>query len=84
MAVLTYVVLLEKAVEGWQVLNNELSEDPLVCLDSKQSGGEVGWGKKVFDQGAHHPQNILFFKKEQQTRNHLQKSRMRGSIKGQQ
>lgn len=72
----TYVMLLQKAVQGWQVLNNELPEDPLVCLDSEQSGGEVGGREEVFDQGAHHPQNVLLLEKKQQTGNNLQESRM--------
>lgn len=52
---LTYVMLLQKAVQGWQVLNNKLSENSLVRLDSQQSGGEVRWRKEVFNQGTHHP-----------------------------
>lgn len=68
-------MLLQKTVEGWQVLNNELAENPLVSLDTQQSGGEVGWRKEVFDQGTHHPHHILFLEKEQQTGNHLEGSR---------
>lgn len=64
-------MLLQKTVEGRQVLNDELAENPLVCLDTQQSGAEVGWREEVFDQGTHHPQNILLLQKEQQTGNHL-------------
>lgn len=69
--IFTYVVLLEKAVKSWQILNNKLSKDPLVCLDPQQSGGEVGGRKEVFDQGTHHPHSILFLQKEQEAGNNL-------------
>lgn len=64
-------MLLQEAIEGWQVLNNELAENPLVRLDTQQSGREVGRRKEVFNQGTHHPQHILLLKKEEQTGNHL-------------
>lgn len=67
----TYVMLLQQAVEGWQVLNNELAENPLVSLDTQQGGGEIGWRKEVFNQSTHHPQHIFLFKKEEKTGNHL-------------
>lgn len=51
----TYVMLLQKAVKGRQVLNNKLAENSLIRLNAQQSGGKVRWRKKIFDQGAHHP-----------------------------
>lgn len=53
--IFTYIVLLQQAVKGGQVLDNELAKDPLVCLDAQQRGGEVGGREEVFDQGTHHP-----------------------------
>lgn len=64
-------MLLQEFVEGGQVLNNELTENPLVCLDAKQGGGEVGWREEVFNESTHHPQHVLLFQEEQQTGNHL-------------
>lgn len=69
---LTYVVVLQKAVEGRQVLNYELAQDPLVSLDAQQGGGEVGGRKEILNQGTHHPQYVLLFQKKQQTWNHLE------------
>lgn len=71
-------MLLQETVEGRQVLNNELAENPLVRLDAQQSGGEVGWRKEVFDESTHHPKGILLLKKEQQTGNHLGRARHNG------
>lgn len=34
---LTYIVLLQQAVKGGQVLDDELAKDPLVRLDAQQS-----------------------------------------------
>lgn len=53
--VFTYVMLLQQAVKGGQVLDYELAKNPLVRLDAQQSGGEVGGREEVFDQGTHHP-----------------------------
>lgn len=68
---LTNVVLLQQAVEGWQVLHNELAENPLVRLDAQQGGREVGRGEQVFDQSAHHPEHVLLLQEEEETGNHL-------------
>lgn len=53
--IFTYIMLLQQAVKGGQVLDYELAKNPLVCLDAQQSGGEVGGREEVFDQRTHHP-----------------------------
>lgn len=66
-------MLLQQAVKSGQVLDYELTKNPLVRLDAQQGGGEVGGREEVFDQGAHHPQRVLLLQEEQQTGNHLRK-----------
>lgn len=68
-------MLLQQAVEGWQVLNNELAQNPLVCLNTQQCGREVGRRKEVFNQGTHHPKGVLLLKKKEQTGNHLRETK---------
>lgn len=66
-------MLLEEVVQGREVLNDELPQNPLICLDPQECGGEVGRRKEVFDQSTHHPQCVLLLQKEQQAGNDLDK-----------
>lgn len=68
---LTNVMLLQQLVQARQVLHDKVSQDPLVCLDSQQRGAEVGGGKQVLDDGAHHPEGIFLLQEQQEAGSYL-------------
>lgn len=71
MLALTDVMLLEQLVQARQVLDDEVAQDPLVCLDTQQGGAEVGGREQVLDDGTHHPEGILLLQEQQEAGGHL-------------
>lgn len=68
---LTNVMLLEKFVQPWQILHNEMAQDPLVGLHSYQSGAEVGGRHQIFNDGTHHPKGIFLLQEQKQGSHYL-------------
>lgn len=75
---LTDVMLLEQLVQAGQVLDDEVAQHPLVCLDTQQRGAEVGGREQVLDDGAHHPEGVLLLQKQQEAGGHLASTRDKG------
>ena len=64
-------MLLEKFVQSWQILHNEMAQNTLICLDTHQGGAEVGGWHQVFNDGTHHPEGIFLFQEEKQGSHNL-------------
>lgn len=75
----TNVMLLEQLVQARQVLDDEVAQDPLVCLDAQQGSAEVGGREQVLDDGTHHPEGVLFLQEQQEACSHLAKAGGRGA-----
>lgn len=79
-AALTDVMLLEQLIQAGQVLDNEVAQDPLVCLDAQQGGAEVGGREQVLDDGAHHPEGVLLLQEQQEAGGHLARAGGQGAL----
>lgn len=64
------VMLLQQLVQARQVLDDEVAQDPLVCLDTQQGGAEVGGREQVLDDDTHHPEGVFLLQEQQEAGSH--------------
>lgn len=72
-------MLLQQLVQARQVLDDEVAQDPLVCLDTQQGGAEVGGREQVLDDDTHHPEGVFLLQEQQEAGSHLARAGREGA-----